>query len=56
MINNQDKFDLILYLPIFLICLVGLKKIFTLPPVYYLFFSFLFLPLSVMELARIILK
>ena len=56
LINNPDKFDLVLYLPISLICLLGLRKIFTLPSVYYLFFSFLFLPLSLMELARIILK
>lgn len=56
LINNQDKFDLILYLPISLICLVGLRKIFTLHQAYYLLFFFIFLPLSVMELARIILK
>lgn len=56
LINNPDKFDLILYLPISLICLVGLRNIFTFRPIYYLLFSFIFLPLSVMELARIFLK
>ncbi|KKT40320.1 hypothetical protein A3K29_02910 [Candidatus Collierbacteria bacterium RIFOXYB2_FULL_46_14] len=56
LINNQDKFDLILYLPIALICLIGLRKIFTLCQAYYLIFSFLFLPLSIIELARIIFR
>lgn len=56
LINNRDKFDLILYLPIFLICFLGLEKLFNLPKKYYLIFSFLFIFLSSIELLRVLLS
>lgn len=54
MINNQDKFDIILYLPIFLICLLGLKKVFTLPQKSYFMFSSILIFLSFIELLRLL--
>ncbi len=54
-INNQDRFDTLLYLPISLICLHGLKKIFQSPNHKFWLFSAVFIPTSLIELARIIL-
>ncbi len=54
-INNQDRFDILLYLPIVLICLNGLKKIFDSSSFNFSIFSAFFIPISIIELARLII-
>jgi|WetSurMetagenome_2_1015567.scaffolds.fasta_scaffold41667_2 hypothetical protein len=53
-INNPDKFDILIFVPFFLLCFYGLKKITTLPNLYFWLFSLLFIPTSIIELLRII--
>jgi len=52
-INNQDRFDFILYLPIMLLAYSGIKKLFSLNSSFYLFISAIFIPLSFVELIRL---
>ena len=52
-INNFDRYDLLLYLPISLLCFYGLKKLASIPNLYFWAFSFAFIPISLIELARI---
>lgn len=54
-INNQDRYDTILYLPVSLICIHGLKKMFQSASTYFWLFSAVFIPISLIELARIVL-
>lgn len=53
-INNQDRFDLILYLPVSIICLSGLKKILDTSSTYSWIFMTVFIPISIIELIRIL--
>jgi hypothetical protein len=51
-INNQDKFDFLIFMPVFLVCFYGIRKIFD-SNKYAWIFSLLFIPASLIELARI---
>lgn len=55
-INNPDKFDFILYLPLSLISFIGLKELLNRYSLATLFLLILFLPISLFELARVIIK
>ncbi len=56
LINNQDRFDSLLFIPISLICFFGLKKI-TYQNNQYLSWIFptIFIPISLLEIVRILL-
>ena len=54
-INNQDKFDLVLLLPVFLISFYGLKKLLETFGIYFWIFSAIFIPVSIIELMRIVI-
>ncbi len=57
LINNQDRFNTLLFLPISLICLSGLKKIMDHDNQYLSWlFSIIFIPLTLFELVRILLQ
>lgn len=53
-INRQDRFDILLYFPISMICLHGLKKIYNTSSAIFYFFSSVFIPISLIEFLRII--
>lgn len=53
LINNQDRFDVLIYLPVSLLCFYGLRKLANTPNVLFWIFSILFIPLSIVELIRI---
>ena len=53
-INNQDRFDSILYFPILLITLYGLRKISN-SKTLFLLFSVFFIPISIIELSKILI-
>jgi len=55
LINNQDRFDLLLYVPISLICISGLMKLKDLFGKYFWIFSLIFIPISLIELIRLII-
>ena len=55
-INNQDKFDIILYLPITLICIFGLIKLSKISNKFYWLFTLVFISISTIEFVRIILS
>lgn len=54
-INNQDRFDFIVYLPIVLICLYGHRLLLDKLSKYFWFFSAIFVPASIIELIRIVI-
>lgn len=53
-INNPDRYDLLLYLPISMLCFYGLKKLTDVSNVWCWIFSIVFIPVSLIELVRII--
>ena len=54
-INNQDRFDILLCVPVSIMSIFGLKKLKTLSAKYFLIFSVIFILISFVELARIII-
>lgn len=54
-INNQDRFDTLLYLPVSLISFYGLRKIAESSKINFLFFSIFFIPVSLIELIRVVI-
>ncbi|EKD53322.1 MAG: hypothetical protein ACD_61C00071G0010 [uncultured bacterium] len=54
-INNQDRFDILLCVPVSIMSIFGLKKLKTLSAKYFLIFSVVFVLISFIELARIII-
>ncbi len=56
LINNPDRFDLILFIPISLICFYGLKIFADSRPKYFQFFSLFFIPVSLIEFISLISK
>lgn len=54
-VNNPDRYDLFVYLPISLLCFYGLKKLAGDSKIWYWIFTFFFIPISIFELARIII-
>lgn len=52
LINNQDKFDVLIYLPISLLCFYGLKKLANTSTKYFWIFSLVFIPVTIIELIR----
>lgn len=53
-INNQDRYDLLIFLPVSLLCFYGLKRLASSSNLFFWIFSFAFIPISLIELARII--
>lgn len=56
LVNNPDRFDLILTIPISLTCFYGLKYFSTYSPRYFNIFSVIFIAYSIMELFSLIFK
>jgi hypothetical protein len=54
-INNQDRFDMFICVPISLICLSGLDRIRKCPGIYSWAFFLAFIPVGLFELARVII-
>lgn len=54
-INNQDRYDLLIFPPVSLLCFYGLRKITTAPKIWYWIFTVVFIPVSLFELTRIII-
>lgn len=53
-INNPDRYDLIVFMPISLICFHGLRKLSRVSNIYFWLFSIAFIPISIIELIRVI--
>lgn len=53
-INNQDRFDILLYLPVSLICLHGLRKLLDIQAVLFWIFTLVFISISFIELLRVV--
>lgn len=54
-INNQDRYDLLIFLPVSLLCFYGLKKLANASGIFFWIFSAAFIPITLIELTRIII-
>lgn len=53
-INNQDRYDLLIFLPVSLLCFYGLRKLANAFGIFFWIFSAAFIPITLIELTRII--
>lgn len=52
-INNQDRYDLLIFLPVSLLCFYGLRKLANASAIFFWIFSTAFIPISLIELTRL---